>query len=807
MNLERERLVLQYLEIALEWPEEERETRLEKELGHDPMLLADVRELLAMSDSADVSLPTELPVAPVPDDAPPPERIGPYRLRELLGTGGMGRVYRAERDDGLFEQTIAIKLTRRTRLPAQVAAQFARERQIHARFRHPNIAQLFDGGVTPDGHSYFVMELIEGRPIAEYSVEQGLELPALMRLFLQVCSAVQYAHARLVVHADIKPNNILVTADGTAKLLDFGVARVLQQAGETAPTPPAVAVGITVYYASPARRAGEPPTVVDDVYSLGVLMKDLLRRFDVVPRDLMSIANHAAAEDPAARYGSVDALRTDIERWLDGLSVRAHRAGWSYVAAKFFARHRLAVTAVALGVVLIAVAAVALGVLYVREQRATLRAEQRFNEVRELSRYVLFDVYDRLEAIPRALTLRRDLAAKGQQYLDGLSRDAGAPLSIRLDAIEGLRRLALLQGDPSNASLAQVPQAQENLNRAEELAQSLGSSGVEGRERHLALARIAIARARIAIAMNLDLAKARSFIEEGGEHVEALLKDRPDDPDALRLKLSLATESAIQLQWDGKYQESIEVARSALAIADPDENGPPEARREAMRRRARLVDIFAEGHYYADDIAASEEPYREAVRILRQLAAEEPYSLKAMRMLSRGEWALAAILIELKPPKAAEAERLLAGALERSRELRLLEPADKEALRADSVVASTYAQALAALGRLEEAEGMLKDVAATRLKLWNETPENWGIARDYVISIWALADTQVLRQAIPRACASYATSLDVLERMRKAGRLAKLDEETTLQPINEKVAKYCTRPGKGTPGTVMSPGV
>jgi serine/threonine protein kinase len=790
MNLERERQVLQHLEAALAWPREERDARLEAALGHDPTLLTDVRELLAMSDSADVSLPTELPVEPVPDP-PPPERIGPYRLRELLGSGGMGRVFRAERDDGVFEQTIAIKLTRRTRLPAQVAAQFSRERQILARFRHPNIAQLFDGGVTPDGHSYFVMELVEGQPIAEYCAQQRLALPALLRLFRQVCSAVQYAHARLVVHADIKPSNILVTADGVAKLLDFGVARVLQVADEATVQQPAAAVGITVYYASPARRAGEPPTVVDDVYSLGVLLKDLLKRFDRVPRDVLSIANQASAGDPAARYGSVDALRTDIERWLDGQAVRAHRAGWSYVAWKYFARHRVGVTAAALGVLLVAGAAIALGVLYVREQRATLQAEQRFNDVSELSRYVLFDVYDRLAAIPRALTLRRDLAEKAQQYLDGLSRDAGAPTSIRLDVIEGLRRLALLQGDPSNPSLAQVPLAQDNLDRAEALARALQTSGAEGRERHLALARIAIARARIAVAMKLDLEKARLFIEEGERHVQALLEAEPGSPEALRLKLALAIETGIRLQWDGKYQESIEVARNALAIPDPDEHGTPEQRREALRRRSSLLDIFAEGHYYTNDLAASVKPYREALEILRQLASEEPYSLKSLRMLSRGEWALAAVLLELGPDEAVEAERLLADALARANELRLLEPADREAVRNESTMASTYAQALAALGRLEEAESRLKEVVATRLGLWNEAPENWGIARDYVISLWALGDTQILRRANGRACASYAESLVVLERMRKAGRLAKLDEETTLQPIQANVAKHC----------------
>lgn len=797
LNVERERRALELLEEALTWPREERASRLQRAAANDPQLLTNVQELLAASDVVPQSLPTEMPLSPVPDDPPPPERLGPYRVCELLGSGGMGRVFRAERADGLFEQTLAIKLMRRTRLPTQVAAQFSREVRILARLRHPHIAQLFDAGVSAEGLSYFAMELIDGRAIHEHAADEKLELRPVLQLFLQVCSAVLYAHSHMVVHADIKPNNVLVTREGTAKLLDFGVARVVEAAGDE-PIAGGAPLGITHFYASPARHRGEPATVVDDIYSLGVLLSELLQRFAPVPADLQSIVTRAAASDPAERYGSVDALKSDIERWLDGLPVQAHGSHWAYIASRFIARHRVAVAGAAAGVLVLAVAVVALSILYVREQRATLQAEQRFKDVSELSRYVLFDVYDRLEAVPRALTLRRDLAQKGQQYLDELARDAGAPTAIRLDVIEGLRRLALLQGDPSNPSLSQVPLARANLDRAEAMANALSTAG-EGRERRLALARIAIARARSSIAMNLDLAEARRVLDQGEAHIDALLKAQPTDQEALRLKLGLAYERAAQLQWDGKYSESKDAAHEALAIPDPDMRGPPEQRREALRRRARLLDVFAEAHYYLNDLAGSEAPYRECLEVLNDLLKEEPYSLKALRMLARGEWALGAILIELGPSRAPEAERLLADALARAKEVRLLEPADKEAVRNESVMASTYAQALAALGRLGEAEKMLDDAAATRLQLWHESPENWGIARDYVIAVWALGETQILARAPSRACTSFATALGMLDRMRKADRLTKLDEETTLQPIEKKVALHCktisARPG------------
>jgi hypothetical protein len=732
-------------------------------------------------------------VAALLDDTPAPERLGPYRLGELLGKGGMGRVYRAERADGLFEQTIAIKLMRRTRMPAQVVEQFARERQILARLQHRNIARLFDGGVSPEGLSYFVMELVEGRPIAQYAVEMRLPIRPLLLLFRQVCSAVQYAHAHLVVHADIKPNNIIVTSEGAAKLLDFGVARVIADAGEPA-APPSGTLGITHYYASPARRRGEVPSTIDDVYSLGVLLRELLKPFQGVSSELRSICERACAEDPAGRYASVDALKEDVERWLNGFPVHAHGTAWAYMASRFLARHRLAVGAAAAGVLLLVGAASALAVLYMRTERAKTQAEQRFNDVRELSRYVLFDVYDRLEYVPRALTLRRDIAAKGQQYLDDLAQDPNAPLDVRLEVVEGLRRLAVVQGDAGSASLAQVPLARANLVRAEAIARALPEDDRYGRQRALALTRIFIARTRMAMAMELDLTAAQRSLDDAGNMLAPVIRANPQDAEAQGLALDLAVERAAHLQWEAKYDESIKVASEALKRAQPGPSSTPEARRAAVRRHARLLDILAESMYYGGDHDGAEAPYRQQYQLLRGLSHEEPQNLRAARAFMRAGWALGSTLLDLGKDRVEEAERLLSESYALAGRLRLLEPDDKDLIRMESISAASEAQALAQLGRVDRGLPILEQAVAARRLLWNDAPEDWAVARDYAVSLKTLGDTRILAHQTATACANFRQSLDVFAQMRAAGRVPKLDEDYTLKPLNEAVARLCNEP-------------
>lgn len=784
MDIERERRALELLEQALDWPAAERDRRLQSELTDDPEMLAEVRELLKSAAGVDESMPTLMVIAPERDEPPPPERLGAFKLGELLGSGGMGRVFRATRVEGGFEQVVAIKLMRRTRVPGLLAEQFARERQILARLQHRNIAQLFDGGVTGDGLSYFVMELVTGRTLTQYAEQQQLALEDTLQLFLQICAAVQYAHAHMVVHADIKPNNIIVTDDGSAKLLDFGVARALADVSEQGEAKP---LGYTYDYASPARRAGEAPSTIDDVYSLGVLLDELLQRFVAAPADLKSICARARAEDPRQRYASVDALRDDLQRWFNAVPVRAHGRHWRYVAGKFLARHRLAVSLSAASLMLLAGAAVALAFLYVSAERARVRAEARFTDVRELSHFVLFDIYDRLEAVPRALTVRRDLADAGQRYLDRLARDPDAPMAVRLEVIEGLRRLAQVQATAGGASLAQVPQARANLDRAEALAATLPDTPADRRMRALILARIALARSKLATNSDLDLPASQQALNRAEDLLSDVLQAQPDDLEALDLQLDVAIDRANTLQWQGDYVAAMSVAQRALGSAYL--QGKAADAQVVGLQQARLLDIYAESAYYAGNPPAAEKPYREQLTLLQRLSEQAPQDVRVSRRLQRAGWALGTTLLELNRPR--EAEPILADAAALAQKLVFLEPDDRDLARSESIANSAYAQALVALGRSEEALPVLERSTQARRKLWDEKPDDWGAARDYAISLAALADARSDSGAARAACVDYVSALEAFDRIRVAGRLAKLDEDYALRLIRERMAKFC----------------
>ena len=257
---------------------DERAAFLATACGPDVELRQEVESLLASDDQAGTKfLNTPAVNLARPDSIAPPSRvglrIGAYRIVEEIGHGGMGEVYRAGRADGQYEKEVAIKLVRGGYDTASVLDRFRHERQILASLDHPNIARLLDGGTTDEGIPYLVMELIVGTPIDRYCDAHQLNVSDRLRLFLQVCSAVQYAHQRLVIHRDIKPGNILVTKEGVPKLLDFGIAKILDPAAGSETT---VAAPMTPEYASPEQVRGEPITTASDVYSLGVVLYQLL---------------------------------------------------------------------------------------------------------------------------------------------------------------------------------------------------------------------------------------------------------------------------------------------------------------------------------------------------------------------------------------------------------------------------------------------------------------------------------------------------------------------------------------------------
>ncbi|MCI0525554.1 MAG: serine/threonine protein kinase, partial [Acidobacteria bacterium] len=315
MATERDTQVEQLLRQTLKIEPARRTEFLKQACGGDTELISKVESLLTTEPEAARHTGAALTSKTEPGFT---QQIGPYKFVRVLGHGGMGSVYLAERADEAFRQSVAIKVVRRGMEYDEVLRRFRNERQILANLNHPNIARLLDGGATEDGAPYFVMEYIEGEPIDEYCVSRNLPIVERLKLFLDVCAAVHYAHQNLVIHRDLKPNNIIVTNDGAPKLLDFGIAKILNPAvfDFTVAQTATWARPMTPSYASPEQVRGLPLTTASDVYSLGVVLYELLtgqRPYEVLgtsPRQIEEIVCEVEPEKPSTMINRAGATRT-----------------------------------------------------------------------------------------------------------------------------------------------------------------------------------------------------------------------------------------------------------------------------------------------------------------------------------------------------------------------------------------------------------------------------------------------------------------------------------------------------------------
>ncbi|MFN7924049.1 MAG: serine/threonine-protein kinase [Bryobacteraceae bacterium] len=482
---------------ASELAHAERAEFLDEACRGDAALRAEVESLLGFSAQDEAAL---APVAAALAESAleeTPARLGPYRIGGLIGRGGMGMVFRAQRDDGAFDKEVAIKLVQSEPGNASFAAQFERERRILARLDHPGITRLLDGGSTADGRPYLVMELVDGVPLGEYCRAQRLGIGERLALFEQICQAVIYAHQRLVVHRDLKPSNILVTGGGVPKLLDFGLARLVDAAGPEAAS--RSAAWMTPLYASPEQVRGEALGVSTDVYSLGVILYELLagrRPYEVetaspaaaaaaicefeppppslvapghgreLRGDLDTIVLHALEKDPARRYLSVEQLAADIGRYRAGMPIEARPVSYATRAVKFVRRHTMPV---ALGAAL-AVAVVAGGVATLWQAR---RAQRAFNDVRLMADTMLFEVHDAIAGLPGATGAREVVVKRALEYLDRVSREAGGDENVQRDLASAYLRIGDVQGAPGAASLGQPANARVSYQRAAGLYEAL----------------------------------------------------------------------------------------------------------------------------------------------------------------------------------------------------------------------------------------------------------------------------------------------------------------------------------------------
>ena len=552
---------------ALALPEAERAAFLRDAAPDEPALLDQVQRLLAAQPGAEERLNAARSAAVA---GAKPVQVGPYRVVRLLGRGGMGAVYLAERADGEYTQQVALKVLSPHLAGEEFTARFRTERQLLAHMNHPNIVRLLDGGVSSTGEPYLVTEYIDGQPIDEHCDQHKLSIRQRVALMISVCEAVVHAHRNLVIHRDLKPANVLVDSAGAVKLLDFGTAKLVSATGDsTVSTLPL----LTPRYASPEQLRNDPLNISTDVYSLGLMIYELLaghRAFaigselvkelerasdDIAPLrlgeastrddaalrglpldalrasllgDLDAIAAHAIAFAPAQRYQSAEQLRQDLAAWLDSRPIQARPVTITYKARKFLYRRRYAVAAVS-AVVL----ATGAGAVSTFNQKRV--AEQRFEQVRSLARFQLFELYDRAELIPGTLRLRSEMAAQSLAYLDRLASQENIDASLAVELADGYRRLGDTQGNFAKATLGNPAEAAKLYEKGLALLAPFAARDAEAKRSQLGLrASLAISAAASAQGPGA-LPRLESVIGE----LEAASRPRPAG-DELKLLLGRA---------------------------------------------------------------------------------------------------------------------------------------------------------------------------------------------------------------------------------------------------------------------------
>ena len=547
------------LQTALDLSPGERAAYLDEVGRSDPELLQELHSLLSSHERAGTNFlkapELHLVAAGVFDQRSTMigRRVGPYEIVEQIGAGGMGEVYRAYRADDQYRKQVAIKLVGGGVNSGLIVGRFRNERQILADLDHPNIALLLEGGSTEDGHPYFVMEYIQGQPLDRYCDENKLSVSERLKLFRSVCSAVQYAHQRLVVHRDIKPSNILVTKEGIPKLLDFGIAKIL------GPDSGASAIDqtltkfrmLTPEYASPEQWRGEAITTTSDVYSLGVVLYELLtghrpyrfadRKSDEMDRvagepepercssavllaeamvesggqptqrnpesvsatregtpdklrrrlrgDLDNIILMALRREPRRRYATVEQFSEDLRRHLEGLPVLARRDTLAYRSGKFVRRHAAGVTAGLLVAVSLAVGLIiAVRQAHIAKAERT-RAERRFNDVRDLANSLMFEIHDAIQDLPGSTAARKLLVDRAVQYLDSLAKESGNDPSLQRELAVAYEKIGRVQGNTAHGSLGDSTSALLSYNKAMVIRRALASSRSAIEADRLSLAR------------------------------------------------------------------------------------------------------------------------------------------------------------------------------------------------------------------------------------------------------------------------------------------------------------------------------
>jgi eukaryotic-like serine/threonine-protein kinase len=793
--------VAELVKSALDLPPGERGAFLDQACAGDADLRSEVDSFLkfqpeasqfieqgALHLAAQTVAGTEIPLL---------RQIDGHEVISRIGVGGMGEVYLAK--DTKLKRRVALKLVRAGMDSADLVSRFRHEERILASLNHPNIAQLFGAGIAAGDIPYFAMEYVEGSRIDEYCKANALSAHARLELFRKVCAAVHYAHQRLVIHRDLKPSNILVTEQGEPKLLDFGIAKLIEGNDVLTQTPTLVTGVMTPDYASPEQVRGEAMTTSTDVYSLGVLLYELLtsqrpyrlktRSADEIARaitdqeperpstaigradgnskleiqnskfpkgDLDNIVLMALRKEPARRYASVGQFSEDIRRYLEGLPVVAHKDTVSYRATKFIKRNKLAVAAATV-VILSLVGGIIATVWQARRAEANqARAEKRFADVRGLANALLNDIAPKIERLEGATEARQALIAQSLRYLDSLAGEAATDLSLQAELAAAYEKVGVLQGDSRKPSLSDFRGAIASLEKAQQI------------RRHLLAIKPNDADNRRLLADNLRLLAIRRMAQSD---VEGGLKDSKE---ALRIYDKLVTEmpGSLELQkafLEAQVEDAMNFGKDAEAIPPLQQVAgkidellrTASADTETERILARCLAALGIALSWENRQPEAETEMTRAVTIAESLVARFPNDMN----LKQDLW------------KIYESA---SGIYEQIDDARAFELCDKSRRIAEEIIAADRANAQARhnlsksfsrlgisasnLDRPVEALDLLERARTIVLELQEKDPLNRGYDRDLSVLYIRIGLARVKQGDLTGALAAYLKSAELYEK-------------------------------------------
>lgn len=657
--------VKEVLDLALQANPADRSVVLHEACEGEADLESDVASLLEYADQTgrlDDCL--DLTLRGLKWNSSAPTQVGPFRIERALGSGGMATVYLASRTDDEIPAQVAVKVIQAWSSES-LLERFRSERRILAGLIHPYIARLLDAGKLEDGRPYFVMEYVGGQTIDRYT--KDLEPAAILDLFLKVCSAVQFARQNLVIHRDIKPGNILVTALGEPRLLDFGIAKLLANDESANITQPSERL-LTPFGASPEQTRGDPATMASDVYSLGVLLYRLLTRVSpyatakdfatdpirvirewepplastagnltkhesaLLEGDLDTILQKAMQKEPRRRYPTVHALSEDIERHRKGLPIEARPASLSYRCAKFVGRNKVGVTATAIAVLAVIAGLVGTSIYARQMHREQQRSARELAALRKLTRSFLVEIDDAIKNLPGSSAARQLVIHRTVQYLDEVAAEASDDPVLLNDLADAYTHVAEITGAFRSERGDRSTQASiENALKALAIRRRLVAlhPDDESRQRNL---ENAIWRAAAIYSSAGDTGHAHTLFFECLRLFEAASKRTTDINVRYGLGTAYNSYGGIERTL-GHYDAALDYERRGLAAREQLHEADP-----SSKRARRVVGISHEWVAYVlssqgNQLGAAEE-HRKALALFEPLAEADPANFDARRQVA-----------------------------------------------------------------------------------------------------------------------------------------------------------------------------